>query len=676
MKYLALVGVVIGLAVACGSKNEAPVYSGGNSGSGGSFSAGGSTTSHAGTSNHGGGGHAGSSVTAAAGEGGEAGNGPTDELSPTIQITAPTAATDPTTDAPLTKDDVTVSCSVTPAAGSALLTSSIKIQMFGADGKEIGMDGAVMSGDQADEYTAHFVLNGVVPTGAVSFTCSASDQSNPPHTGSATVQTFYDGGPTITLSNPLNKSAHSLGPLLVQFSALPTPLTANDPDAAVDGVTLSVNGISITKITAIDGMPGYYQSDLDLSDAKTFTPIPVGSVPVTITATNKRGTKATGNYTFTVDSTGPLITIVSPPPVSGQIIGGLTTVQFTVTDEAGGSGVDPKTVQVTINTNAPSSYVEGANWHSADGKTFYYSFNTLEYTAQLGTTVTIDAFDLAGNKANRVSAFYYLDNVPPIIDMQPTQLQERQKSGQIAICSTVFDPLGDSPNDLDVVKSSSNFRALLWDLGNVPDGNGFEYFSDINQTNGVYLYFQSDPTKPLVKNDKGTPGGVCNEIADSSLPAIKLLPIAPAGASFFPPNAPTPGDCTDGTQSSPPDHLCNKNSALTRVIQHEVASTAAVSVIYGFAPNTSESCTGGAFDLTTVVTHDGWICASVAAKDNVGNIAVSAPIRLCLDAADSAGPGFVGTPACATGANPPTCIAVTNSCTPPPHFTQTVVTRP
>ncbi|HEY4104870.1 MAG TPA: hypothetical protein VGM44_13310, partial [Polyangiaceae bacterium] len=295
MKYFALLGLLM-FVVACGSKAAPPTFASG--GAGGTFSTGG-TMGRAGTTGTGLTGSGGSSGSTGAGEAGEAGAGETDELAPTVEITSPSAVTDPNSGTVLTGNGVTVTCSVTPSpvSGAAVLVSSIKIQMFGSDGKQIGTDGSVMSGDNANEYSAHFVLNGVA-TGAVSFACSASDQSSSPHVGSATLQTFYDGGPTITLSSPT--TPHSLGPVLFSFSALPTPLTVGDTGAAVDTVTLSVNGVAIKTITQIAGMPGYYQSSLDLSDPSIFTPTPVGSVPIVITATNKRGTIATQNDSFVV----------------------------------------------------------------------------------------------------------------------------------------------------------------------------------------------------------------------------------------------------------------------------------------------------------------------------------------------------------------------------------------
>jgi len=152
------------------------------------------------------------------------------------------------------------------------------------------------------------------------------------------------------------------------------------------------------------------------------------------------------------------------------------------------------------------------------------------------------------------------------------------------------------------------------------------------------------------------------------------VPIAPAGTSYYDASAPTPNTCIHGTDTTPPKRLCGEYSALTRVIQHEVASTVGVSAIYGKQPADSSLCTGGQEDLTSKISKDGWVCAAVAAQDKMGNTAVSAPIRFCLDAL-----AYPGTPSCSGQSPPPelTCVpAAPNGCTSPPRFTRTLIVKP
>jgi len=665
MKYFALLGALL-VVVGCGGQDHPPV-AGEDFGSGGSS---GRTSAGVGgkTGTSGAGGAAGDDAGAAGAQNDE------NPLAPVVEITSPLEVSDPDNGKVLTGSEVTVTCSATksPEAGAQpVLGSSVKIQMFGADGKQIGKDGAVMSTSNANEYSALFVLTSV-PSGVVSFTCSADDESTSAVTGTATVSTFYDAGPIIAITDPADKSAHPLGAVQFKFSALPNVIATGDLDAGVNKVTLKVDGVDITDFSPVTGTPGYYQTSIDLNDPIKFPSPPVGSVSVVITATNKRGTTATSNTTFVVDSTGPLITIVSPPTVGAQFVTGQVVFIFTVQDEVGGSGVNPATVAVTVNTGTPVPYKEGNSWHLADdGKTFTYAFSVKDTSVNTQVSVSVEAYDNAGNKAKGASASYYVDTVPPIIDMDPPPLQEFDST--TTHCSELFDPLGDSPDDLATIPAVNNFRSLVWDEGNFIDSkNGIVFFSDVDTTAGVRLYFQEDASKPLLKSD--VPGAVCNQIADLTLPFANLVPIAPAGAAYYDSKAPTPGACTDGGDTVPPMRLCNQNSALTRVIQHEVATTTAVPVVYGLQGLTDSLCTGSQLDMTTKVTKDGWVCAAVAAQDNLGNASVSAPIRLCLDAL-----AYPGTPACA-GANPPappTCIpADPNGCTTPVRFTATLIRKP
>ncbi len=171
----------------------------------------------------------------------------------------------------------------------------------------------------------------------------------------------------------------------------------------------------------------------------------------------------------------------------------------------------------------------------------------------------------------------------------------------------------------------------------------------------------SDPTKH---------GEVCNAIADETLPLFTLVPLAPAGAAYYPATATThPGICDAGTDPQPPAYQCGGNSDLYRVVQHELGlANPAVPVVYVVAPDTLQ-CTGSQVDLTNFATQDGWVCAAVSAIDHTGNRSVSAPLRLCLDSVK-----FDGSPPCAVSSvDPPSCV---QDCVPPAGFSQPIIDRP
>ena len=266
--------------------------------------------------------------------------------------------------------------------------------------------------------------------------------------------------------------------------------------------------------------------------------------------------------------------------------------------------------------------------------------------------------------------------------MAPPDLQERQYVSPTKwTCSVPFAPLGKSPKDLDVVGSVTRLRALLWDEENSADGQDAFYFSDIYNDTGLnantnniphLFYFQTDTSKPLLKNSDPTKHGeVCNAIADETLPFVTLVPLPPVGVASYKSTAPPVAGCDAGTDTQNPTRLCGGNSDLTRVVQRELGlSTPVVAAVYVIPPDAFQ-CTGSQYELTNIADADGWVCAAVTAIDRTGNRSVSAPLRLCLDAAPSASDPtkYAGSPPCAiSSVAPPSCV---QDCVPPPGFKRT-----
>lgn len=646
------------LACACGGSDKKPppitndltggtggttVLTGGSPGSGGTTSTGGQT-SDSGT-----------------------GTEPTNPLAPVVTITSPLKASDPNASTVLVEDAktvvnglVVVTCTAVQgsAANATIDPATVQLEMFDGKGASQKQSPGVTTGTPG-EYSATFNLSGIA-NGPMSFTCTASDKSTPPLTTKTTLATFVDHGPSIQVGSPTAGSPHPLkGPIDFNFSALAAPLTTTgDNGAAVAGVTLSVNGQMIDLSTAaVAKSPGEYDLSIDFSTNPLFTKTPVGSVPVVITATDTRTpTPAirTTTYDFVMDSTGPTITAISPP--DRTIIGGQVHLQFTVTDDL--SGVDPKTVEVDLGSTK-HFYTPGDSWSENSG-TYTFSFDSATFDAtQVQVTVNIRASDLATNAGLGASVTYYIDNQPPIVDLDPPTVREEKQVGTGYVCSDPFDPLGKAISDLATGQSFDLFRALVWEETNEASGQTVLYPAGTNQKS-VQIYLQPDPTKDLLISKNNT-GGVCNEIANlDTLNFLSLNPVPPTGSAAYTTNFPAiDGVCTVDNDDPTPAFLCPNNTSDLTVVVAQPFDVPQPAIYASGDLTTGSTCTGAQWQISSpsLVTKNGWVCLAARAVDNVGNVGVSAPLRICVnDPANGAAPDCT---------NPPTCVT---GCTAPAHF--------
>ncbi len=707
MKYFALLGV-LALAVACGSKNEAGTFVAPDGGSSGASATGGRTshggsggvTGHAGAAGTPVGGSAGTGDT---GNGGEAGADNTN-LSPIVTITSPADVSDPNV-GPVVLNTVHVVCDVTKGNGAnaTIATNTVSIEAFDATGKSIKRTLGTQSVGNETEFTADFILTGVA-SGAVSFECSAGDMSTPPHMGTATVNALLDQGPTITLKTPKIGDPVTYyplnSPLLVEFNVDPAPLTDTDTQSVVDTVTLKVDSVVIDlKNAGVLGSPGAYSLNVLLSDLTTFPKQPDGPVAIEITATNKRvhpapvANKVLGD--FGVDGTGPIIKIVSPDAIDATVLGKHVTLQFTVVDAQ--SMVDTSSVTVTFNKTDVRHFdlTSGKGWSPPIGDTFSYLLDTTTVPgSQIQLHVEVTANDLVNNASdvkNIAAADYWLDTTVPTLDLDPHNIQDRKISatgtGTDYFCSDRFDPLGASPNDKEIVPSTRNYRALVWDETNTSDGQNVFHFSGIDPST-VELYAQADLTQPLLEDSDGD--GICDSLLVDSTDGITSLPVAEnltslpsAGHPFYEASSPTIANVCTADAEPEPDFLCSaKNSDMTRVIDHNISNrTAAENVIYTLTSNDPLECTGKGLEISSSIAQNGWVCLAAQAFDFAGNRGISAPLRVCLN---SAGPGRTA-PSCATAftidaqgreistETPPSCVKA--NCKLPKRFPYTVLNQ-
>jgi len=682
-----------GLALLAGCGSDKPGNFIGPSGSGGSSA----TGNRAGAGNAGGReGAAGRGGAGSSDHAGSAGAGGTSAAAPVIEITAPVAAKDPNVDTLLIEDEVTVLCTVKKSSvpgAKPVDPSTVKIALSDANGKQLKSSaGATTSNDS--EYSATFVIS-AVPSGPISFTCSANDTAQPVNSGVASIDTLVDQGPEITLGEPADKSPHNLlGPMNVEFDVAPLPVASGDKQAAVSGARLVVGGV---EIETTEKSKGHYQGSVDFSDKSLFNSPPSGVLPIVITASDsrKKPGKSTRSlsYGISIDGVGPVIALGLP--AVGAVIGRASILTFNVSDV--GSGVDRASVAVKLNEETKLFSATDNQWTWEEGSgAFSFKIGAALAKNALDTQVTVNvlAKDKAGNASTGNSRIYNLDNKPPIVDLDPPNVYELRPGTDPGTmqCSDMFDPLGafddslpfdavnGSPNDQSTIVNFGRFRSLVWDETNTKLGQGESYLA-LTDKDSVRLYVQANTDSPLLADDDKD--GVCDEIwtgsaphqlkpTDKPLPFLKMLAVPPSAQYtsspvFNGPDAPNFSFCKPGSSTSFV-RLCGTPgiSDMSVVIRHPVASTPLEPVIYAVEPDpspTSIICTGKKWDVASAISAAegtgklGWVCIAARALDTVGNPGISPPLRVCLD----------------DGTNPDRCKHVpppscTDNCTPPPHF--------
>lgn len=629
-----------------GAADGGNVGSSGKGGKGGSGGGGGSSTD------------AGSSATTD--------GGAPDPLAPQIMFTAPSAAMDPNADEVVTATSLKVDCKATQSTlsqSAAVDKTMVKITLDQPSDptKPIAPTVSALGGD---EYEAVFDLS-ALPNGPLHFHCSARDLATTPHTGSATLDTFLDLGPKITVTQPSRMIYALKTPVPIEFQVDKSPLDDSDNEADIDQVTLVVAGLTFdapeSKTT-----PGLHQTSINFADTTLFKVAPTNA-QVVISASNHRSPTAPTRVTridLVIDSTGPMITINAP--TDGSIRRGNVAIDVNVSDP---SGVDVGTLVAKVNNDTYK------DWMPTPPK-YVLTFDTRKYPNTLTQlNITIVAEDQVGNESSRSIALK-LDNLPPIVNLDPPLIQEWHAVNNVLYCSEYFDPVGSlAANDLDTVDNTRRYRALVEDQTNAPirginDPPAHLYLAGTD-TSSVELFMQPDLTLPLLIDTNGD--GVCDQVNYEPLSVAKqplrqqLSAVNQTGSAWFrlQPKGATgcrqPSDSTtdpvpDNQQPKEPNTTCGFGSEMERVIPGRIEGKPPA--VYGIRPTNGGTgeCDGESWPLMTLA-HEGWNCVAARAQDTIGNVGISPPLRICFH--DPTMTGSV--PACVNDkSTPPSC---TDGCT-------------
>lgn len=190
---------------------------------------------------------------------------------------------------------------------------------------------------------------------------------------------------------------------------------------AIKQVRAQVNGQWYTLTLQANGR---YEASITAPGATSFNQ-PGGYYDVTVEATNTAGTTGTANAgtldglkLYVKETVAPVITILSPSG-GAYVTNNKQPVVFTITDEAGGSGVDLDSVVVKLDGVAVLS---SEITHSSIANGYSFTYTPSAALGEGSRTVTVDASDHDGNAAAQKSTTFTVDTVPPTLNVTaPTE---------------------------------------------------------------------------------------------------------------------------------------------------------------------------------------------------------------------------------------------------------------
>lgn len=190
---------------------------------------------------------------------------------------------------------------------------------------------------------------------------------------------------------------------------------------AIKQVRAQVNGQWYTLTLQANGK---YEASITAPGATSFNQ-PGGYYNVTVEATNTAGTAGTadagtldGLKLYVKEKVPPTITILSPSG-GAYVTNNKQPVVFTITDEAGGSGVKLDSVVVKLDG---STVPAGEITHSAISNGYSFTYTPASPLPDGSRTVTIDATDNDGNAAAQKSTTFTVDTIPPVLNItSPTE---------------------------------------------------------------------------------------------------------------------------------------------------------------------------------------------------------------------------------------------------------------
>ncbi|HEY2745196.1 MAG TPA: Ig-like domain-containing protein [Polyangia bacterium] len=537
--------------------------------------------------------------------------------SPAITITAPTATTE------VAGDTLSVTATITSPTSTQIKSDSVLITITPPGGAIITAPMSLTA--TANVYSGQINI-GSIPSGPSSFTVSATDSMG--LAGSAVGMYIHDHGPTITFVQPSAATAHNSVTLEAIIDDTLHPITMLSQVQA--GIRM-LGDITLTQVTG--AVPFRVTATIDLN---SYNPTLDGPQLITVQATNSNNTKTSATKQFTVDNSGPDITINTP--AAGSFVGGVVTISATITDL---SDVNDSTVVAVFGGNLATSVALTRTDPTKNDYTGVFDVRSLGRN-YVFPEFSVRADDTLGNHGE-LGEEIVVDNTPPWMTMNEAitmRVGQTNNTGQFE-CSQPFPPLGDEAvQEGAKVLQIITLRARVEDHGNTAPGLLVERISKVDPTT-VTLFAVPDSAGVVLAVDTDNDANhECDDVNPLLIPtsdvmmsgealALQLSPLARgAGAPNFAPGGTTPAGCdlVGETGFAPPKPICT-TSDMTYVVPTFTDPTGA---IFSIAPVSTNECVGFQLDSLNRLP-EGPTCVITRAQDMAGNQMVSYPLHICID---------------------------------------------
>ena len=255
-----------------------------------------------------------------------------------------------------------------------------------------------------------------------------------------------------------------------------------------------------------------------------------GYYPVSVTATNQAGTSNTitdaDNNSLKLvvkEKIKPTIS-VSSPSNNAFVSNSKPQIKFTVTDEEGGSGVDPDTIVVKLDGTTVSGVTKTA---TTNGYTCTYTPSTA--LSDGAHTVVITANDNDGNSATSITRNFKVDTVPPTLNITSPQDGLITNNNKVTITGVTNDVTSTTVTVTVKVNSGSAVSATVDSNGNfskevtLAEGSNTVTITakdQANKTTTATLSIQLDTSTPQITNVTITPNPV--DAGETMLIAVEV----------------------------------------------------------------------------------------------------------------------------------------------------------